>query len=389
MPKAISAVFSVVLAVAAFAPFALRAPAGPTSWAFEAPPAPVFESGQAPEMSVKFLAESFPTTMSHAPSAAEAANGDLLVVWYGGSREGGPDVGIYLSRSADAGATWSSPRLIVDRQLSQRASGLYVKGLGNPSILRDASGGLWLFYVATVGGWSTAWVEFVRSEDGGRTWSSPRRLYTAPGWNYSTLVRAPPLLYRDGRIGLPAYHEGFRKLSELVVLDGNGVVVDKVRISKGRRSIQPSIVVFDDFRAVAFMRPVDSPLEVLKATTENGGRSWSTTKSTDLVSPNAANMGLRLDGETVLLAYNDHPSWRANMALALSADGGRTWSAPNQIDRRPEPWVSPWPGAQYTAAYPVMVRARDGYIHLFYSYARSAIKQVRMNRAWLDHALAR
>ena len=385
MPRAVSVGLSVVLAVAAFVPFAWRPQ--PASWAFEtaAPPAPAAD--EAPEMTAQYLLAGFPTPLTHAPSAAEAANGDLLVAWYGGSAEGDSDVGIYLSRSRDAGAIWSAPRRIVDRDLAQRASGLYVKAIGNPSIGRDAGGRLWLFYVATVSGWSTAWVEFIRSDDDGRTWSTPRRLYTAPGWNFSTLVRAPPLFYRDGRIGLPAYHEGFRKLSEWVVLDGDGVVLDKIRISKGRGSIQPSVVALDDFSAVAFMRPVEAPLEVLMATTRNGGRSWTATRSTGLASPDSANVGLGLDDETVLLAWNDHPRWRASLALALSSDGGTSWPARKQIDRRPKPWVSPWPDAEFTVAYPALLRTRDGRIHLFYAYARSAIKHVSFNRAWLDSAV--
>ena len=388
MPKAVSVILSVVLTAAAFLPFALRSPAGHTNWAFDVPAAPAAASDPVPEMTAKFIRDGFPTALTHAPTAAEAANGDLLVAWYGGSEEGGGDVGIYLSRSQDGGTNWSPPRRIVDRQLAQRASGLYVKAIGNPAISRDARGRVWLFYVATISGWSTAWVEFTRSQDDGRTWSQPRRLYTAPGWNFSTLVRAPAVLYGDGRIGLPAYHEMFRKLSEWVVLDDDGGVIDKVRISKGRGSIQPSVVALDNLSAVAFMRPIDSPLEVLMATSQNGGRTWSATRSIGLDSPDAANMGLRLDDETVLLAWNDHPRWRASMALALSADGGKTWPARKQVDRRPRPWDPPWPGAEYTAAYPALLRASDGRFHLFYSYARSAIKQVSFNRAWLDRALA-
>ena len=388
MPKAVSVFLSVALGAAAFLPFVLRPPAAKTSWAFETPAAPAVKADETPEMTAKFIRDSFPTRLTHAPSAAEAANGDLLVAWYGGSEEAASDVGIYLSRSVDAGTTWSAPRRVVDRELAQRTSGLYVKAIGNPAISRDSRGRIWLFYVATISGWSTAWVEFVRSQDDGLTWSPPRRLYTAPGWNYSTLVRAPAVRYRDGRIGLPAYHELFRKLSEWVVLDDDGVVVDKVRISNGRGAIQPSVVALDEFRAVAFMRPVDKPLEVLMATSQNGGRSWSATRPIGIDSPDAANMGLRLDDETVLLAWNDHPRWRASMALTLSRDGGKTWPAKKQVDRRPRPWDPPWPGAEYTAAYPALLQARDGRFHLFYSYARSAIKQISFNRAWLDRALA-
>ena len=241
--------------------------------------------------------------------------------------------------------------------------------------------------IATVGGWSTAWVEFMRSADGGETWTAPRRLQTAPGWNFSTLVRGAPVLYGDGRIGLPVYHETFRKMSEWVLLDEDGSVMDKVRITDHPQTIQPVVVPLDAQRAVALMRPVVPPYRVMVARTEDGGRTWGETTATDLVNPRASVAGVEANRGAVLMAWNDHPGWRANLDLALSPDGGATWPRRVRIDKMPDPWVPPWPDRAFTVSYPYLLRTSDGLYHLFYSYARAAITHATFNQAWLDRAL--
>ncbi|MCP4329851.1 MAG: hypothetical protein GY791_15595 [Alphaproteobacteria bacterium] len=389
MNKGISTIIFCAAVLAAFAPFALNAPGSDFAWEIADEPmvATPVDAVPTPVFTAQPLVESFPTEIVHAPSAVEVEPGVLLAAWFGGTRERAQDVGVYLSRSSDGGRSWTAARRIVDRAASRDASGLYVKSIGNPVLTRDRKGRIWLLYVATVGGWSTAWVEFIVSADDGGTWSPPRRLYTVPGWNFSTLVRGAPIHYRDGRIGLPIYHETFRKMSELAVLDEDGSIIDKVRITRGRQSIQPSVVPLDARRAIALMRPAVPPYRVMLARTDDGGRTWSDTIATNLINPRASVAGLRTQGDTVLMAWNDHQGWRANLDLALSGDGGETWPARVRIDESPDPWVPPWPDRPFTVSYPYLLRTSDGLYHLFYSYARAAIEHVTFNQAWLDGAL--
>ena len=46
----------------------------------------------------EFVFTESPTRDCHASSLLELANGDLLCTWFGGTREGAPDVNIWLAR---------------------------------------------------------------------------------------------------------------------------------------------------------------------------------------------------------------------------------------------------------------------------------------------------
>ena len=49
----------------------------------------------------------------HCSTIAEAANGDLLVVWYGGSYESADDQVLFLSRRKQGGRVWSKPEVLI------------------------------------------------------------------------------------------------------------------------------------------------------------------------------------------------------------------------------------------------------------------------------------
>jgi len=59
----------------------------------------------------EFISDHPPTPASHASSIVELEGGDVLAAWFGGSREGAPDVAIWSSRR-DAHA-WSEPKELV------------------------------------------------------------------------------------------------------------------------------------------------------------------------------------------------------------------------------------------------------------------------------------
>jgi len=339
-----------------------------------------------PLFSAALLFDAFPTEMSHAPTAVEARNGDLLVAWYGGSGEAEPDVGIYLARRPREGSRWSDPVRIVDRQTAQNGHGGFVWSVGNPVLVRGDGERLWLFYVATVSGWSTAWIEVATSDDHGRTWSDASRLYAAPGFNFSSLTRNPAIPMTDGTFLLPAYHELIGKYGLALRLEPDGTVIDRARMPSAQAALQPALVPFDDRSAHAFLRPAAAPYRVLTTRTDDAGWSWAPVSPSDLVSPSAPAAALRTGSDEILLAFNDHPQWRANIALSLSVDGAATWADPHIVDARPEDWTRTSPDRDYEVGYPWLMRDAGGRFHLFYSYARDAIKHVQFNDAWLARA---
>jgi predicted neuraminidase len=128
----------------------------------------------APSASVvhsEFVFDSAPFASAHASTIAETPDG-LVAAWFGGTREGAPDVGIWLSRRVKG--AWTHP--------SEVATGIQPDGTRHPCwnpVLFEMPDGadvtLALFY--KVGPSPQRWWGMVRtSRDRGVTWSAPRRL---------------------------------------------------------------------------------------------------------------------------------------------------------------------------------------------------------------------
>ena len=104
----------------------------------------------------------------HAPSLVDLGNGELLSVWYQGSREGGRDVSLYSSRFT--GGRWGPATRLTDATATGAELGRYVKTIGNAVLLKRPRGEVWLVYVSvSIGGWSGSSLNLKQSADGGRT----------------------------------------------------------------------------------------------------------------------------------------------------------------------------------------------------------------------------
>jgi predicted neuraminidase len=318
----------------------------------------------------------------HSATAAEIPDGRLRAFWYGGSREGAPDVALYTSVYSPKEETWSPERAVMTREVAQRHLRRTVRKLGNPVAVRDQSGRLCLFFVSvSVGGWAGSAINLMVSEDEGETWGPPRRLVASPFFNISTLVKGVPLLYSDGAIGLPVYHEFVGKFGELLRVDSAGHVVFKTRLSWGTSSLQPVIVPRSDKEAVGLMRYAgDRPNRILIVRTADGGAHWSAPAKTALPNPNAAIASVLLANGPLLLAFNNAEENREDLSLALSEDFGDTWRIAHRFEGDPNSPGAPVP--EYS--YPWIMQDRAGDVHVLYTWGRSRIKHVRFNRAWLE-----
>lgn len=311
----------------------------------------------------------------HSPTLAELGDGNLLAAWFGGSREGARDVALYGARwSAEGG--WGPATLILDRRQAERDLGRSLRKLGNPVLARDAGGRLWLFFVTTsLGGWSTSSIAYRTSLDEGRHWSPARQLITSPFLNLSTLARARPLLYADGGLALPAYHELVGKFGELLRLDADGRVLAKSRLSAGRSGIQPSLVATGPRRAWAFLRQGGAgPPRVLVTRSQDAGNTWAPWRPSPLPNPNASVAALLGGQGDLLLVYNDCADGRGSLALARSRDGHQ-WQRLLSLEQGTD---------RDEFSYPFLIRARDGRYHLVYTWQRRRIAHAWFNEAWLE-----
>ena len=400
--------------------------------ALERPPVALFQpqafavpAMDAPTIQTRFVSSS-PGPHRHAPSLVELSDGRIRAFWFSGSREGAPDVEIRSAVFDPLGDRWGAEQTVIDRASTQRALLRYVKKLGNPVAERAADGTLHLYYVTvSLGGWSGSSITTISSSDDGETWGPARRLITSPFLNISTLVKGTPFHYADGTIGLPVYHELTGKFGELLRLDAAGAVLDKQRLSDGRKSLQPVVLVRDGERAQVLMRQVGGgPKRLISTATEDAGRHWISPVNTPLDNPNSAVSGVVLPGGSLLAVVNNIDWNRDALSLVASSDGGASWRTIYTLeDQRAsrERFLHPagyadgvkaqalatdasLPDAaafaesssqhmcfgQYCSfefSYPYLILTARGDAHLVYTWNRSFIKHIEFSRAWIEQRL--
>lgn len=352
----------------------------------------------------------------HAASVVELRDGRLRAVWFSGSREGAGDVAIRTAVMDVATSRWDAESTLFNRQKIQQGLWRYVKKLGNPVIARAPDGSLWLWMVnVSLGGWAGSSITWARSTDEGVSWSHPRRLVTSPFLNISTLVKGAPVAYQDGQVGLPVYHEFVTKFAEILRVNPQGQVIDKVRIPGSQASLQPVVLVAGPEQAQVYMRSGNATA-LMASSTNDAGRTWSSTEASAWPNPDSALAGVVTRSGTQWLALNPAPRNREILALlqthtGASFDGVSPWivesSAAPQTrlsiddyerllgDELKARGASEEQAKAYVASakrqlcgagncaqefsYPYLLQSRDGYIHLVYTWHRTRIKHVRFD----------
>jgi predicted neuraminidase len=376
-----------------------------------------------PEMSRRFVSSDLDDFV-HSSSITALPGGNLMSVWFAGTREGAADVQIRGARFDAASGEWGDEEVLATRDMTREAVGKPIRKLGNPVIALAPDDRLWLFYVSvSLGGWAGSAINVMVSEDLGNTWSKPRQLITSPFTNISTLVRSAPVFHQDGSIGLPVYHEFLGKFPEYLYLDADARVVDKFRMADGDTSLQPTVVTLDDRRAIALLRYAGREGHVLATVTADAGQTWSEERAIEPWNPNSSLAAVRSHRDTLLVAQNNLADGRFRLTLDESTFSLSDWSLVNTLDESTDAEGEPIPIERYIPEirekfieasgprrqvlldeyvemlegrvcrrglcdfeyeYPYMVRSDDGRFHMVYSWNNSFIKHVTFNRAWVE-----
>lgn len=312
-----------------------------------------------PVIASGFIYEAAPFPSAHASTIA-SVDGGLVAAWFGGTREGAPDVGIWVSRQV--GGKWSAPVEV--------ATGVQPDGTRhpcwNPVLFEIKKGSLALFY--KVGPRPTTWWGMVRySSDGGRTWGEPRRL---PDGVLGP-VKNKPVRLADGTIlsgsstETPDQANLWRIHFERSTDAGaTWSVVRPAPVASGEEigAIQPSILVHRDGRLQAVGRSRSQ--HVFETWSSDQGRTWSPVTLTSLPNPSAGTDALTLRDGRHLIVYNHTPKGRTPLNVALSQDG-KTWQPALVLEDQP---------GEYS--YPAVIQAPDGLVHITYTWKRQRIKHV-------------
>jgi len=308
-------------------------------------------------MTRDFIFDHAPFAACHASTIIEAADGSLLAAWFGGTAEGKPDVGIWLSRRAKAGpyAPWSPPVEVA------REPGV---PCWNPVLYRDVENTVWLFY--KVGENPLCWTgAYLISRDCGESWSAP--VYLPAG--LLGPIKNKPIPLSDGALLSPTSVESYRawacwmeRRSPAGEWSKHGPIVVP---DQPMGVIQPTVVETEPRRVIALMRSTQAIGRVCRAVSDDGGRSWSPALPTPLPNPNSGIDAVLLRDGRIALAYNHTTDARTPLNVAVSSDEGLTWSTPVVLESEPGEF-----------SYPAIIQAADGAIHVTYTHRRSRIAHV-------------
>lgn len=317
----------------------------------------------------------------HASTIVETTPGHFVSAWFGGTKERNPDVCIYVSHFE--GGKWSPGVLVAD---GIQADGMPRLPTWNPVLFAPKNAPLQLFYKVgpTPRDW---WGMLITSADGGRVWSAPRRL---PDGILGP-IKNKPVLMSDGSWLSPTSTEGNKSATGDKDGDGwlvhfersrdSGVTWEKigpVKKGPGFDAIQPSILFHADGRLQALCRTKQGV--IAQTWSKDLGQTWGPLTAIELPNPGSGTDAVTLADGRHLLVYN-HSAHRADEAkgdrwpldVAISSDG-LTWL--RVVTLETEPCKSGY-------AYPAVIQAADGLVHITYTVNREVIKHVVLDPAKL------
>ncbi|MCB9782722.1 MAG: exo-alpha-sialidase [Candidatus Omnitrophica bacterium] len=306
----------------------------------------------------KVIGTEFPGEYKHPASFDQLDNGDLYLAYFGGGGEYEMDSKVWGMRLKKGEEEWSEPEVIADTPFRKE---------GNPVVWQAPDGLVWLFYVQSYGDtWSDSRIKAKISKDGAQTWSDSFMVAEELGM----MVRAHPVVLNNGDYLLPVYHETGHD-TEIVGKETCSVFLryntethnwDEVDRSYSRvGNLQASVVQLTDDHLIAYARrgggydPVDDGW-LVKMESFDGGDTWTNGVETDFPNPNAATDLIKLKNGNVMLVYNDNMNDRTPLTVAVSTDGGETWPHKKNIGE-----------GDNSFAYPVLIQAEDGKIHVIYT----------------------
>ena len=329
---------------------------------------------------------------SHAANLVTLKNGDVLCAWFSGTQEGQSDVAIVVSRLPHGSHQWTKP-IVVDHQPG--------KSYQNPVPFQAPDGHIWIFHTEqdANAGQANAHVLYVTSDNNGKTWTSPKVLFDKAG----AFTRQPLVIVSKYKWILPMYYtpsHGITKGAETnysvtEISTDAGKTWEECEIPESLGLVQPSVVVVDH-HYIAFFRSRYADF-VYKSTSDDGCK-WTAPKPTVLPNNNASIQVTKLRNGHLAIAFNNvnvsdekgkpRTGPRVPLSVALSEDGGNTWSAVRDLETHDPDFAKQFSGlsdhpGREEYSYPSIMQMPNGKIGVAYTYRRQTIKFVEFDENWI------
>jgi len=304
----------------------------------------------------EFIFSNPPFESCHASTLTEAADGHLVCAWFGGTKEGDADVTIWMSH---LNSNWEAP---------QRVASAKDIPCWNPVLFTMPSKEIILFYKA--GRNPKEWSGFLkRSSDNGKTWFDPEIL---PAGVIGP-VRSKPLL-NNGTLVCGSSIESWQRWGCWIDMTSDGgktwTKSNPINVDSQYFGIIQPTVFFSKNGTLRFLARSHQIGYICSSSSEDQGKTWSAAKPTALQNPNSAVEAANLKDGRVLLVYNDSKTNRYPLNIAVSDDGGETWSMKVVLEEK-----------EGEFSYPAMIQTQDGLVHITYTWNRKLIKHVVLNPA--------
>lgn len=320
-----------------------------------------------------------PFDFCHASNICVLPNQDLLVAWFGGTKEGSDDTAIWVSRHTDG--KWGGVENIVD--------GIQ-KPHWNPVLFHQDDGSLMLFYKVgkEIRTWSTL---YCLSYDDGKTWSNPRELVEGNQGGRGP-VRNKVIKLSDGTmIAGSSIEEGIWhsfadrstdrgktwQESEPIMVEGIEYHGEKtidssdIEVSEqsfyGRGVIQPTLWESEPGDVHMLLRSTEGL--IYRADSTDYGQTWGKAYPTELPNNNSGIDVMKRQDGALVLCYNPiGENWgsRTPLVLSVSHDNGRTWEKAITLEE-----------SKGEFSYPCIIANGDN-LYLSYTWNRKSIAVVHI-----------
>lgn len=320
------------------------------------------------------------------PSLLVTARGTVLA-FCEGRKKGRSDTGdidLLLRRSHDGGKTWGPVQIVWDDGDNT---------CGNPcSVVDRATGTIWLLLTHNLGrdteakivdgtsqGSRTVWVS--KSRDDGATWERPREItrdVKRPDWTWYATGPGVGIQTRTGRLVIPCDNKvvGNKARQSHVIFSDDRGETWKVSDPIGPNCNESQVVELTDGTLLLNMRSYQANNRRRVALSKDGGQTWSRpTEDAALIEPVCQASLIRSPGKPGRLLFSNPASTkREQMTVKLSRDDGKTWPVARLLHKGP-------------AAYSCLTMLPSGEVGILYERgSQSAYENITFARfgfGWL------